>query len=133
MTEASPQEFKQNASRALEDAKLQRALTNVKRGFIVKRSLAHSKLPEFGTLRDEARAIKDHTLNHLDLYLEAYERKVVESGGHVHYAPSAADARDIVLDDLQGGRGAPRHQGQIHGVGGDRAQRPSRSCRHRSG
>ena len=56
-----------------------------------------SKLPEFGTLRDEARAIKDHTLNHLDLYLEAYERKVVESGGQVHFAPSAADARDIVL------------------------------------
>ena len=97
MTEASPQEFKQNASRALEDAKLQRALLNVKRGFIVKRSLARSKLPEFGALRDEARAIKDHTLNHLDLYLEAYERKVAESGGQVHYAPSAADARDIVL------------------------------------
>ncbi|HEY5732599.1 MAG TPA: (Fe-S)-binding protein, partial [Methyloceanibacter sp.] len=97
MTEASPQEFKHNASRALEDAKLRRALLNVKRGFIVKRSLARSKLPEFGALRDEARAIKDHTLNHLDLYLEAYERKVAESGGQVHYAPSAADARDIVL------------------------------------
>ena len=69
MTEASPQEFKHNASRALEDAKLQRALLNVKRGFIVKRSLARSKLPEFGKLREEARAIKDHTLNHLDLYL----------------------------------------------------------------
>ena len=67
MTEASPQEFKHNASRALEDA--QRALLNVKRGFIVKRSLARSKLPEFGKLREEARAIKDHTLNHLDLYL----------------------------------------------------------------
>ena len=56
-----------------------------------------SKLPEFDTLRDEARAIKDHTLTHLDLYLEAYERKVIESGGQVHFAPSAADARDIVL------------------------------------
>ena len=58
-----------------------------------------SKLPEFGALREEARAIKDHTLNHLDLYLEAYERKVVESGGIVHYAPSAADA--------------PRHRAEI--------------------
>ena len=83
MAEASPQEFKQNASRALEDAKLQRALTNVKRGFIVKRSLAHSKLPEFGTLRDEARALKDHTLHPLDLSLEAYERKGGESGGQL--------------------------------------------------
>ncbi len=60
-----------------------------------------AKLPEFDALREEARAIKDHTLAHLDLYLEAYERKVTESGGHVHYAPTAADARDIVLELCQ--------------------------------
>lgn len=89
--------FKANVAGALADAKLQRALGNVKRGFIVKRALARSKLPEFDTLRDEARAIKDHTLQHLDLYLEAYERKVVESGGQVHFAPTAAEARSLVL------------------------------------
>ena len=89
--------FKDSAARALADAKFQRALLNVKRGFIVKRAAAKSKLPEFDQLRDEARAIKDHTLAHLDLYLEAYERKVVESGGEVHFAPTAADARSIVL------------------------------------
>ena len=94
---ASPQDFKDSAARALADAKLQRALLNVKRGFIVKRAAAKSELPEFDQLRDEARAIKDHTLAHLDLYLEAYERKVVESGGEVHFAPTAADARGIVL------------------------------------
>jgi len=97
LTDASPQDFKESASRALANAKLQRALTNVKRGFIVKRAKAKDKLPEFDQLRVEARAIKDHTLSHLDLYLEAYERKVVKSGGHVHFAPTAADARDIVL------------------------------------
>jgi len=95
--DSSPQTFKQGAARALADAKLQRALLNVKRGFIVKRALARSKLPEFDRLRDEARAIKDHTLQHLDLYLEAYERKVIESGGQVHFAPTAGHARDIVL------------------------------------
>jgi L-lactate dehydrogenase complex protein LldF len=89
--------FKDSAARALADAKFQRALLNVKRGFIAKRAAAKSKLPEFDQLRDEARAIKDHTLAHLDLYLEAYERKVVESGGEVHFAPTAADARSIVL------------------------------------
>jgi len=39
-----------------------------------------------------------HTLSHLDLYLEAYERKVTESGGVVHFAETAADARAIVLE-----------------------------------
>ena len=97
MADASPLTFKQSAARALADAKLQRALQNVKRGFIIKRATAKAKLPEFDELREEARTLKDHTLAHLDLYLEAYERKVIESGGHVHFAPSAADARDIVL------------------------------------
>jgi L-lactate dehydrogenase complex protein LldF len=55
-------------------------------------------LPEFEALREQAREIKNHTLAHLDLYLEAYEEKVTESGGVVHYAESAADARDIILD-----------------------------------
>ena len=97
MNETTPETFKENASLALSDEKLQRALLNVKRGFIVKRANAKAKLPEFDQLRGEARALKDHTLEHLDLYLEAYERKVVESGGHVHFASSAGEARDIVL------------------------------------
>jgi L-lactate dehydrogenase complex protein LldF len=89
--------FSEAAAQALADQDLQRALLNVKRGFIAKRAKARDKLPEFAQLRGEARAIKDHTLSYLDLYLEAYERKVIESGGEVHYAPTAKDARDIVL------------------------------------
>ena len=45
--------------------------------------------------------IKDHTLAHLDLYLEAYEKRVIEQGGHVHYAPTAAEAQEIINE--QGG------------------------------
>jgi len=91
------QDFQRSAAQALADPRLQKALQNVKRGFVDKRQAARAGLPEFDTLREEARAIKDHTLSHLDLYLEAYERKVTESGGQVHYAPTAADARAIVL------------------------------------
>jgi L-lactate dehydrogenase complex protein LldF len=93
----APNDFRTRAADALQDGQLQKALLNVKRGFIDKRRAARAGLPEFDRLRADARAIKDHTLSHLDLYLEAYERKVIESGGTVHYAPSAADARDIVL------------------------------------
>ncbi|MGF7159686.1 L-lactate dehydrogenase complex protein LldF [Rhodoligotrophos appendicifer] len=90
--------FKRNASRALHDEKLQRALTNVPTGFVDKRAKARDRLPEFDLLRDEGAAIKNHTLAHLDLYLEAYERKVHESGGHVHWAPTAEDARRIIVE-----------------------------------
>jgi L-lactate dehydrogenase complex protein LldF len=99
--ENAAQDFKQSAAHALADVQLQKALQNVKRGFVDKRRAARVALPEFETLRDEARAIKDHTLSHLDLYLEAYERRMIECGGSVHYAPTAADARDIVLKICQ--------------------------------
>ena len=90
--------FKDNAHQALRDPALQRALGNVEVGFIGKRAKAAGKLPEFEALRDSARDIKNHTLAHLDLYLEAYEAKVLAAGGHVHFAPTAADASRIVAD-----------------------------------
>lgn len=90
--------FKENAHEALGDAALQRALGNVEKGFVEKRRKAAGKLPEFEALRDSARDIKNHTLAHLDLYLETYETRVTEAGGHVHFAPTSADARQIVLD-----------------------------------
>ncbi|PZU88578.1 MAG: iron-sulfur cluster-binding protein [Shinella sp.] len=91
-------QFKENAARALHDPQLQKALKNVEQGFIAKRAAAVAALPEFDQLRDRAREIKNHTLAHLDLYLEAYERKVIAAGGHVHWAESAEDARRIVMD-----------------------------------
>src|SRR5215212_3009880 len=92
----SPQ-FKENAREALADEQLQAALAKVRRGFVEKRKAAADRLPEFEGLRDAARDIKNHTLEHLDLYLEAYEEKVKASGGHVHFARDAAEARDIIL------------------------------------
>jgi len=91
------QNFKANARRALADPQLQRALTNVRGHFIDKRADAVARLPEFEALRESGKAIKDHTLAHLDLYLEAYEARVAASGGHVHFAETAGDARDIIL------------------------------------
>ncbi|MBM6596571.1 LutB/LldF family L-lactate oxidation iron-sulfur protein [Microvirga pudoricolor] len=94
---ATSPRFKENAVEALNDAQLQRALGNVRQGFIEKRQRTADKLPEFEALRDSARDIKNHALEHLDLYLEAYEEKVKASGGHVHFARDAEEARAIIL------------------------------------
>jgi len=93
--------FKQNAREALADRQLQRALGHVRAGFIDKRAKAVAELPEFDALRDAARDIKNHTLAHLDLYLEAYEDRLRAAGGEVHYAETAASARDIILSICQ--------------------------------
>ena len=89
--------FKRNAVRAMQDEPLQRALTHVRTNFIAKRQGAVDKLPEFEALRESARDIKNHTLAHLDLYLERYEAKVKEAGGEVHFARTAEEACEAVV------------------------------------
>ena len=94
---ATTPKFKDNVHAALTDARLQAALT-FSRNFTTRRAAAADRLPEFEALRDSARAIKDHTLAHLDLYLAAYEDKVREGGGFVHYAQDADEANRIIVD-----------------------------------
>jgi L-lactate dehydrogenase complex protein LldF len=89
--------FKKNARAALKNPALQTALENLKNGFVKKRQLAIEKLPEFDTLRDEARDIKNHVLMHLDYYLEYFEEKVQAKGGNVHWAVDAAEANEHTL------------------------------------
>lgn len=90
--------FKANVHAALNDAQLMKAMANIETGLVIDRQAVVDALPEFEALRDAARDIKNHTLAHLDLYLEAYEKKVIETGGQVHWATDADDARAIVLD-----------------------------------
>ncbi|MGO1119554.1 LutB/LldF family L-lactate oxidation iron-sulfur protein [Rhodovibrionaceae bacterium A322] len=90
--------FKYNATQALADPNLQRAMDKMRTGFVDRRLKATTALPEFEQLRDQARDIKNHTLDHLDLYLERYEAKVEENGGQVHWCATAEDARQAVLD-----------------------------------
>jgi L-lactate dehydrogenase complex protein LldF len=90
--------FKDSAKRALADPQLQSALHGIETGIVDRRRATVAKLPEFDALRDSARAIKNHTLAHLDLYLEQFEQKCTAAGGHVHYAVTAEEARAKVLE-----------------------------------
>ncbi|MGB8274457.1 MAG: LutB/LldF family L-lactate oxidation iron-sulfur protein [Alphaproteobacteria bacterium] len=93
----TPESFPRNTRRALADPVLQRALTNIPVGFQEKRAAAIARLPEFDALTHRAAAIKDHVLANLDLYLELFEAKVRDQGGHVHWCRDAAEARAAVL------------------------------------
>jgi L-lactate dehydrogenase complex protein LldF len=90
--------FKENAARALVDTGLQKALARVKPEFHSRRAQAVAALPEFEQLRDIGRDIKDHTLAHLDFYLEAFADRVERAGGQVHWCSTADDARTAVLE-----------------------------------
>ena len=94
---ASSRRFKENAAARLADPVLQRALVGLKEGFPVRRRAAVERLPEFEALREEGKRIKEHTLAHLDAYLERWEAKVVAAGGHVHWCGTPEEARQAVL------------------------------------
>ncbi len=89
--------FKQNARAAMADPGLQRALARSGSSFVARRSAAVAALPEFEQLRDIARDIKNHTLAHLDFYLEEYEARLTEAGGRLHWCATADEARAAVL------------------------------------
>ena len=63
-----------------------------------KRTEAVAAFPEFEDMRAAARGIKEHTLQHLDFYLERFEARVRESGGHVHWASTSEEACRIVVE-----------------------------------
>ena len=89
--------FPDNAVRALGDSRLQAAMQRAKSGFVGKRAAAVRALPEYEALRDRAVVIKDHTLEHLDHYLERYADAVQRRGGQVHWAADAREAQALVV------------------------------------
>ena len=62
--------FRQRAGGAMKDAFLQEALTIATTKFIGLRREAFAGFPEGEALRDQARLIKEATLQHLDRHLE---------------------------------------------------------------
>ncbi len=58
-------------------------------------------LPEWEELRRLASAIKEHTLTHLDAYLEQFEAAATANGVHVHWAKDGAEHNAIVLGILR--------------------------------
>src|SRR6266446_5633600 len=95
---ATSRTFEANARAGLANDNLQRALALMRTGFPQRRSLAVARLLEFEALRDIGKSIKDHTLEHLDFYLELYEANVLASGGRVHWARTPDEARAAVLE-----------------------------------
>lgn len=66
--------------------------------FVGGRAARVAELPHFEQLRQMASDIRLHTIETLDFYLEQLEEKVTAAGGRVHWAATAEDARQIVLD-----------------------------------
>jgi L-lactate dehydrogenase complex protein LldF len=89
--------FDQRAAPAVRNAKLQAAVALATGRLLTNRAAAIGELADADALRDHARRIRAHTLGRLDDYLEQFASRVEALGGSVHWAATAADAREAVL------------------------------------
>src|SRR6516165_7508172 len=90
-------DFMQAADQAMADTPLQSALVRLTSTLMAGNRRAYGALTDSDKLRDHAKQIKEHTLAHLDQYLEQLEAAVQRNGGQVHWARTAEDARQIIL------------------------------------
>ena len=96
-----PNAFDQNALKALGDEQLHSALRNLVVTFGGKRQAAISSVDDWEGLRDDARAIKDETLAHLDRYLEEFAENAERAGARVHWARDGSEVSKIIIELLQ--------------------------------
>jgi L-lactate dehydrogenase complex protein LldF len=84
---------------ALADANLQLAIYTATGRLKEKRveSVAAALLPDYQELRAQANALKKHTIDNLDHYLEEFESNVEARGGKVAYCKDATEVADFVL------------------------------------
>ena len=92
----SPRQFRTNAARALHDDNLKIALTRTTGLLQRRRAEVIDAYPQYAAARARAKAIKEHVLNHLDHYLEMFERNATANGATVHWAQTPEEARTIV-------------------------------------
>ena len=96
MNHLSSETFRENAKAALADVHLRGALKIATSLFGERRKAAAASLPNWEDLRNQARAIKDEVLLHLDRYLEEFVRNAESRGAKVHWARDAAEANSII-------------------------------------
>lgn len=90
-------DFIARAGNALADDQLQKALNKARTGFVDKRLKAINRISNFEAMCDRAQTVRQKALRDLDIYLQHFERKVVASGGKVHWAETPQQMRKIVV------------------------------------
>jgi L-lactate dehydrogenase complex protein LldF len=91
-------DFTGATAEALADQGLQSALVRLTDTLMAGNRRGYAALADSDRLRDHAKRIKEHTLAHLDRYLEQLEASVQKLGGTVNWATTAAEARQIIVD-----------------------------------
>ena len=100
MAEVVTREFVAASRAAVRDPQLRQAFRRAGTGFDSARrdAIAEVTQERWEEWRQQARSIKEHTIAHLDYYLELLDRNVRAAGGQVHFAADSDQANAIVSE-----------------------------------
>ncbi len=96
---ASP--FPVLAGQLLEDSQLRKNVRHAADVITAKRDAVVAELPDWQQLRSAGGALRQHTLDHLDVYLQQFESNFERAGGVLHWARDEDEARRIVVALVQ--------------------------------
>ena len=96
--EVKSMHFKANAGAKLADGILQGNLKHAKGRFVVARAEAIRDLDDFEGTRDAAEAIRNKVIDNLDLWLERFEQKAIDTGATVLWAKDGAEVCRLVTE-----------------------------------
>ena len=88
-------------ARAISDVKQHSVLDGASAGTTKRYQVLHKDYTDPDALRKLAAQIKDHTLSHLDQYLEQAEKSLTARGVNVHFAATGDDAKQTILNILR--------------------------------
>jgi L-lactate dehydrogenase complex protein LldF len=85
------------AKAAMKDVQLRKNVHHATDVIQAKRARVVGEMPDWQQLREAGKQIRQHTMEHLDFYLEEFETNCTRAGGVVHWAKNAEEAREIVI------------------------------------
>jgi L-lactate dehydrogenase complex protein LldF len=93
--------FDHRVEKAIQDPFLRESLRNAQEKFRAGKSNAADELGNIEEWRTRAEAVRTHTIQYLDYYLELFTTNVEKRGGHVFFADTEEEAVQYMLDLAQ--------------------------------
>jgi L-lactate dehydrogenase complex protein LldF len=90
--------FPMAAKAAMGDAQLRQNVRHATDVIQAKRARVVAEMPDWQELREAGKQIRQHTMEHLDYYLQEFEANCTRAGGVVHWATDADEARRIIVE-----------------------------------
>jgi L-lactate dehydrogenase complex protein LldF len=91
-------DFPAAAHELLKDSQIRKNVRHATNVITARRARVVEEMPDWQLLRQAGSAIRQHSLDHLDHYLQQFEAACTAAGGQVHWALDAAEANRIAIE-----------------------------------